>query len=124
MPLDIDSIETVRQKRKELGSRTINALPALLMPVIILGGIYGGIFTATEAAAVSAAYAIPVGFWIYKGFKKGDFFKLCREAATSSGALMTMILFCLILSQTYVILKVPKALVELCLVSRTISSYF
>lgn len=111
MPLEIDSIEMVRQKRKELGSRTISALPALLMPVIILGGIYGGIFTATEAAAVSAAYAIPVGFWIYKGFKKGDFFKLCREAATSSGALMTMILFCLILSQTYVILKVPQALV-------------
>lgn len=111
MPLKIDSIETVRQKRKELGSRTISALPALLMPLVILGGIYGGVFTPTEAAAVSAAYAIPVGFWVYKGFKRGDFFKLCREASTSTGALMTMIFFCLILSQTFVILKVPQALV-------------
>ena len=42
---------------------------ALLMPVIILGGIFGGIFTATEAAAVSAAYALIVGLFVYKELK-------------------------------------------------------
>ena len=43
-----------------------DAVPGLLMPVIILGGIYGGIFTPTEAAAVSVFYGLFVGFVIYK----------------------------------------------------------
>ena len=43
------------------------AFPALLMPVIILGGIYSGIMTPTEAAAVAVIYAIPIGFFVYKG---------------------------------------------------------
>lgn len=42
------------------------AVWALLMPVIILGGIYGGVFTATEASAIAVAYAIFVGFFIYR----------------------------------------------------------
>ena len=40
---------------------------AIFMPVIILGGIYGGFMTPTEAAAISIIYAIPVGIYIYKG---------------------------------------------------------
>jgi C4-dicarboxylate transporter DctM subunit len=42
------------------------ALPALFLPVIILGGIYGGLFTPIEAAAVSVVCAFVVGFWIYR----------------------------------------------------------
>ncbi|HAR51014.1 MAG TPA: TRAP transporter large permease, partial [Roseovarius nubinhibens] len=47
----------------EVGRRGVYAMPALFMPVIILGGIYGGIMTPTEAAAISVIYAIPVGFF-------------------------------------------------------------
>ena len=111
--LKLESLDVIRQRRKELVPRTFDALPALLMPVVILGGIYGGVFTATEAAAVSAFYAIPVGFWIYKGLRNGNFIPLVREAGSSIGAIMTMIMFCLMLSQTFVILKVPQALVEI-----------
>ena len=42
---------------------TLQALPALLMPVVILGGIYGGVFTPTEAAAVALFMAILIGFF-------------------------------------------------------------
>ena len=44
------------------------------MPVIILGGIYGGVMTPTEAAAVAVIYAVPVGFLIYKGLRWENFF--------------------------------------------------
>ncbi len=112
-PLKLESREVIRARRKEIVPRTFSALPALLMPVIILGGIYGGIFTATEAAAVSAVYAIPIGFLVYKGFSGGNFFPLLRDSASAIGSIMTMILFCLMLSQTYVMLKVPQAIVEI-----------
>ena len=51
---------------KERGTSFRKAIWALFMPVIILGGIYSGLFTATEASAVAVAYAIFVGFVIYK----------------------------------------------------------
>lgn len=96
-------------------SVALKALPALLMPVIILGGIYGGVFTPTEAAAVAAVYSIPVGLFFYKGLNGKKIFKLFSESATSVGAIMTMITFCLMLSQTYVMLQAPQAIVELML---------
>ncbi len=111
--LKLESRDVIRERRKELVPRTISAAPALLMPVIVLGGIYGGVFTATEAAAVSAVYAIPVGFLIYRGFEGGNFFPLLRGSASVIGSIMTMILFCLMLSQTYVMLKVPQAIVSI-----------
>ena len=51
-----------------------DAFWGLLMPVIILGGIYGGIFTPTEAAAVSAVYGLFVGVFIYKTVKIKEFY--------------------------------------------------
>ncbi len=111
--LKLESRDVIRERRRELVPRTISAAPALLMPVIVLGGIYGGVFTATEAAAVSAVYAIPVGFLIYRGFEGGNFFPLLRSSASAIGSIMTMILFCLMLSQTYVMLKVPQAIVSI-----------
>jgi tripartite ATP-independent transporter DctM subunit len=103
----------VAEKIRQIKTRTWGALPALLMPVIILGGIYGGVFTPTEAAAVSAFYAIPVGFLIYKSLNRENFYRMTIESSTSIGAIMTMILFCLMLSQTYVMLQVPQAIIEI-----------
>ncbi|SKC36355.1 TRAP transporter large permease [Maledivibacter halophilus] len=54
---------------KEIVSIFIDAIPALLVPVIILGGIYGGLFTPTEAAAVACVYGIFVSVFIYKEVK-------------------------------------------------------
>lgn len=96
----------------EATQRGLNATPALLMPVIILGGIYGGIMTPTEAAAVAVIYAVPVGFLIYKGLDARTFFDAGKEAATSVGAIMLMILFSMILSQMFVLESVPQAIVQ------------
>jgi len=109
----VDSPEELSRKRKEIPIRFIKALPALSIPVVILGGIYGGVFTPTEAAAVAAIIALPVGFFIYKGLTKKNFVPVVRESATSVGAIMTMIIFTLILSQTFVMLRVPQMVVQL-----------
>lgn len=98
---------------KMIGKRTVSAVPALVMPVIILGGIYGGIFTPTEAAAVAAVYAIPVGFWVYKAMTLKQLKDLTFSALNSIGGIMVMIFVCMMLAQTLVMLKVPQAIIDL-----------
>jgi tripartite ATP-independent transporter DctM subunit len=102
-----------KQRRKVALNKTWRALPALMMPVIILGGIYGGVFTPTEAAAVSVIYSLPVGFGIYKGLTKDKLKESIVDSATSVGAIMTMIVFCLMLSQTFIFLRVPQAIIKI-----------
>lgn len=64
---------------------------ALLMPVIILGGIYGGVFTPTEAAAVAVFYALIVGVLIYREIKFKDLMRVLRKSAISSTVIMFII---------------------------------
>lgn len=101
------------ERAKRNLKRTWVALPALAMPFVILGGIYGGVFTPTEAAAVAAAVSVPIGLWVYKELKMDNFKEMVSDSATSVGAIMTMILFTLMLSQTYVLLRVPQAIIKL-----------
>ncbi|WHH60458.1 TRAP transporter large permease [Petroclostridium sp. X23] len=110
--LVLDEPRAFNEKIKIAGRRGIVALPALLMPVIILGGIYGGVFTPTEAAAVAAIYSIPIGFWIYRNMNLKEFYRLTLDSLSSIGAIMAMIIFCLMLSQTFVLLKVPQAIID------------
>ena len=82
-----------RPKRyvREFGCRSWRAFPALLMPAIILGGIYAGIMTPTEAAGVAVIYAIPVGFFIYKGLNRHNFWESIRESSITIGVVMVMV---------------------------------
>lgn len=64
---------------------------ALISPVIILGGIYGGIFTPTEAAAVSVIYSFIVGVFVYKELKLSEVFYVIRSAALTTGTVLVVI---------------------------------
>ncbi len=64
---------------------------ALMTPVIIIGGIYGGIFTPTEAAAVAAVYGIFVGMFIYKELKLKDFPKIIFDAVIGTTLIMFIV---------------------------------
>ena len=110
--LILDEKPTFTELTGEVTKRGIHAFPALLMPVIILGGIYGGIMTPTEAAAVAVIYAVPVGFFIYRGLRWDNFLSAGKEAATAVGAIMFMILFSMILSQMLVMESIPQQLVS------------
>ena len=111
-PLVLDEKPTMAALAGEATRRGVHAFPALLMPIIILGGIYGGIMTPTEAAAVSVIYAVPVGFMIYKGLRWDNFLGAGKEAATAVGAIMMMILFSMILSQMFVLEGIPQQIVS------------
>lgn len=69
----------------------MRAFWALLLPVIIIGGIYGGVFTPTEAAAVAVIYALAVGLFIYKELRIKDLPAIFRVSVLSTGAVMLII---------------------------------
>ena len=77
--------------RLSVGHATIQAAWALLMPVIILGGIYGGIFTPTEAAAVAVFYALFVGMVVYREIKPQNLFSVLKKSVVSSAVIMFII---------------------------------
>ena len=67
---------------------TIDSLWALIMPVIILGGIYSGIFTPTEAGAVAAVYGFIVGLFVYRDLKIKSVPKVITDSAVSAAVIM------------------------------------
>ena len=77
--------------RLGVGKATWQAGWALMMPVIILGGIYGGIFTPTEASAVAVFYALIVGLVIYREIKLPDLAVILRKSVLSSAVIMFII---------------------------------
>ncbi len=77
--------------RLNVGKATLQAGWALLMPVIILGGIYGGIFTPTEASAVAVFYALVVGMVIHREIKIADLSKILQKSVMSSAVIMFII---------------------------------
>ncbi|MFE8696421.1 TRAP transporter large permease [Cytobacillus sp. FJAT-53684] len=106
--IEMDPIEKKKNLKVILG-----AIPGFLMPVIILGGIYGGVFTPTEAAAVAGVFAMIIGIAVYRELGRVKLYKVFKESTSSIGAIMAMILFCLLLAQTYVQLKIPQQLIEI-----------
>ena len=68
-----------------------DAFWGFLMPVIILGGIYGSVFTPTEAAAVSVVYGLFVGIFIYKEIKLKDLWDLMVDSAKTTGGIMLIV---------------------------------
>ena len=76
---------------KERWNAFKDAFWGFLMPVIILGGIYGGIFTPTEAAAVSVVYGLFVGMIIYKEVKFKDLWEILIDSAKTTGGIMLIV---------------------------------
>ena len=89
------------------------SIPALLMPVIILGGIYGGIMTTTEAAAVAVLYSIPVGFFVYKGLTRRDYWEAMVESATTTGVIMVMAFAMMMLARLFIMENLPGQILKL-----------
>nr|WP_299829341.1 TRAP transporter large permease subunit [uncultured Roseobacter sp.] len=73
-----------------LGRQGRLAGPALMMPIIILGGIYGGIMTPTEAAGIAVVYAIPVAIYFYRGLTWKTLAKTIQTSGITIGVVMTV----------------------------------
>lgn len=97
---------------REVATTGYNALFALLMPLIILGAIYSGIATPTEAAAIAVIYAIPVGLFIYKGMSLSSLGSVTVRAVTMTGSIMAVLFFLFIMSRAMILEQVPRDLAE------------
>ncbi|MBV7379608.1 TRAP transporter large permease [Maritimibacter dapengensis] len=76
---------------RDLPGITWKALPALMLPVILLGGIYGGIMTPTEAAAVAAFYALLVSALFYRSVSFKDFYQALLGSARSTASVGVLV---------------------------------
>lgn len=76
---------------RELPRVTYQAFPALMLPVILLGGIYGGIMTPTEAAAVAAAYALFISVVLYRSVTLSAFWNTLKAGSKSAGSIGILI---------------------------------
>ena len=80
-----------RQSVKQIAITFKDGIWALLMPVIILGGIFGGIFTPTESAAVAVAYALLISFLVYKDMSFRDLYGVLIDSCIGTATIMVLV---------------------------------
>jgi tripartite ATP-independent transporter DctM subunit len=98
---------------RELPRKTANAFPALLMPVILLYGIYGGVTTPTEAAAIAAFYALLLAGLFYKALSFKTLFNVFVESARSSASVGIVIGGAFILNFIVISEQIPQSIAML-----------
>ena len=95
---------------RELPGITLSAFPALLMPVVLLGGIYSGAMTPTEAAAVAAAYALVVSAVLYRSISPGQLYRALTSGARSSASIGMLIAGALVFNYVVTAENIPQKL--------------
>jgi len=97
---------------KDTAKAFYQAILSLLMPIIVLGGIYGGVFTPTEAAVIAVAYSFIIGVFVYREIKLKDLPKIFKESSVTTAIVMIIIssagLFSFVLNG----LKIPDLVSE------------
>jgi len=100
---------------KEISRSFKRAILSLLMPIIILGGIYSGICTPTEAAAIAFVYSLIVGLFVYKDLTLKKLHEISIEASSLTGAVMVVLFFLFIMSRGMILAQVPQHFADLLL---------
>jgi tripartite ATP-independent transporter DctM subunit len=95
---------------RDLPGITLRAFPALLMPVVLLGGIYGGVMTPTEAAAVAAAYAFAISILLYRSLTPAQIYGSLLASARSSASIGMLIAGALAFNYVVTIENIPETL--------------
>ncbi|MGW9232082.1 TRAP transporter large permease [Pseudorhizobium sp. NPDC055634] len=95
---------------REIPRITIRAFPALMMPVVLLGCIYSGITTPTEAAAIAAAYALVISVLLYRSITFKDFYGSLYTSAKSSASIGMLIAGALVFNYVVTIENIPDSL--------------
>lgn len=111
----VSAADASTRRLRQVSNAGWQALPALLVPFIILGGIYGGYFTPTEAAAIAVVYAIPVGLFVYRELSLRTLAKAMIDAATTTGVIMIILVFSFVASRIFTLERIPQELTDLML---------
>lgn len=107
------TIEQVDLKALAAQEKKRSAAPALFLPIIVLGGIYGGVITTVEAAAVSVVYAVLVGYFYYKELSWSAIKESLVDGATVTGIVMIMVFGINMLSRIYLMEDLPTKILDL-----------
>ncbi|WP_253446793.1 TRAP transporter large permease [Halomonas sp. Y3] len=105
--IEVDERLPLREASLKVLKSGRNASWALLMPVIILGTIYGGIATPTEAAAIALVYATFAGFALYRTLSYRAFWKGLIQAAVTIGSIIAVLFFLFMMSRAMILQQVP-----------------
>ena len=97
-----------KASREEILRTGKDALLALIMPIIIIGGILSGIFTATESGAIACAYAIIIGGLVYKELKLENMFRLFVDCAKSTGQVLVVVACASLFTWVITVAQVPQ----------------
>jgi len=97
----------------EMFAVTKKGVFALFMPILILGGIYSGLFTATESAAVAVFYAVIIELFVHKEMNFNDLQKVIVETSTMLGSLLPLLMMALSINTFLAYEHVPHALVDI-----------
>lgn len=97
---------------RDVGISFIEAIPGILVPVILLGGIYGGIFTPTEAAVVAALYSLVVGALLYRKISFKDLIRILKVTVVNSALIMIIIGAASLFGYVLTIEQIPAKLTE------------
>ena len=89
---------------------TVRAFPALMMPVVLLGCIYSGITTPTEAAAIAAAYALVISVFLYRSISLRDFYGSLAASAKSTASIGMLIAGALVFNYVITIENIPDSI--------------
>ena len=95
---------------REVPGITVRAFPALMMPVVLLGGIYSGAMTPTEAAAVAAAYAFVISIVLYRSITAGQAYDSLLASARSSASIGMLIAGALVFNYVVTVENIPDTL--------------
>jgi C4-dicarboxylate transporter DctM subunit len=98
--------------RHERVGLTIRALPALMLPVIIVGGIKSGVFTPTEAAAIAALYALLIGMFLYRSLSGSKIAQAFYDTATMTAGVMLIVSVASMTSFILGIENIPRAIAQ------------
>lgn len=102
----------VWQQTREVGQSIYKGTFSLMGALIIMVGIYGGFTTPTEAATLAVIYTVFVGFFIYKTLTLKELGRTLFTTATTSGVVIMMLFFVIMLSRIYIMLNVPQRLIR------------
>ncbi len=98
--------------RKERRDALKDAIWAIFTPVILIGGVFGGIFTPTESAVVAVVYAVIVGLFIYKDMKPSDLPKIFLRSAKTAVSIMFIIANASLFAYVLTYERIPQTIVE------------
>jgi tripartite ATP-independent transporter DctM subunit len=99
-----------RPRLGELGRSFLEAVPALLMPLIIIGGILGGVFTPTEAGAVAVAYAILIGVVVTRTLSLADLGRVFVRAGVITASVLLIVAMAKVFAWVLTVLRIPQTL--------------